>query len=119
MEIQRAPTHWLAWYELGRRRFRRAMRVRRKFREDHERSTYARYREELESAEECIRTAAHYNPTNYLVWWELAKVEIAVGRLDLAKKAFDRVVELRPYLADEVHRIMKRALWPWDTGGAR
>ncbi len=61
---------------------------------------------------ECFRTAAVYNPCNYLVWETLGNVEGAAGNLENAQAAFDRMVELAPYMkpaADKSMREFSRA----------
>jgi len=113
--ICRAPTHWIAWYELGRRVFRLA------------RSSSGKV--DLQSAGEalrlrrfaveCIKTAARCNPSNYQVWWQLGRAEVALGRLDRAAEAFQRAVRLRPYLAEEARSILERAEWPWRTADGK
>ena len=47
---------------------------------------------------ECIRRAAAYNPNNYQVQQELAKMETAMGNAPEARAAQARATQLQPYL---------------------
>ncbi len=111
--LERAPTHWHAWYALGRSACIRAVRRRRQARdllatapdspENFDRSTVRAEQAEAWQAFglKCLRQAAQYNPSNYRVWLALARVEQAAGLPRKATEDFRRAAALQPWIRSQ------------------
>lgn len=74
------PVSWQAWYHLGRR------------------ALEEQNEETMKFGEKCIVKATEYDPLNYRVWIELAKVRASHGDIAGAKHAYSKAKELRGWI---------------------
>ena len=77
------PVSWQAWYHLGRR------------------ALEWQNEEAIKFGEKCIAKATEYDPLNYRVWTELAKIRLGHGDIAGAKYAYSRAKELRKWIKIE------------------
>lgn len=75
-----SPVSWQAWYHLGRR------------------ALELQNDEMMKFGEKCIVKATEYDPLNYRIWVELARIRISHGDIAGAKHAYSKAKELRGWI---------------------
>lgn len=96
--LQNAPTFSYAWQLLGE--------------QFNAESTTAKSTEQAfklqDEALHCFHQAAIYNPSNYRQWRLLGQKALSVGDKQLATKAFEKAVQLRPYLKKDLEKQLRQ-----------
>ncbi|MFO7870087.1 MAG: O-antigen ligase family protein [Kiritimatiellia bacterium] len=83
-----SPAYWVPWYHLGRS------------------AMASDGNPAHEFGEECISRAAYYDPNNYRLWRELARVRLGIGDTAGALEAYRRTRELREWVrVPELERL--------------
>ena len=96
-----SPTRWSIWYELGRRVF--LLRTRSS---ELQAGAYEETWQNVGLA--FLRRAAALNRRNYKVWEALAEAEYASGHRIEARKAAEKVLELRSYKRSQMRKYLKK-----------
>ena len=96
--LSHAPTFSYAWQLLGEQFNAEAQQAE---------STQAAFKLQDEALR-CFHRAAIYNPSNYRQWRFLGHKALEVGDKPLATIAFEKAIELRPYLKNDLEKQLHR-----------